>query len=427
MNVPVLDLIRQYESIREEMDAAVLEVIRSGKYVLGPYVKAFEEEAAAYCGAKHAIGVASGTDALLLSLRALGVGPGDSVILPSFTFFATAGVVHNVGATPVFCDIRPDTFNLDPDHLREILSAGPTNSTNSMNPTNSTNSMNPRFRAVIPVHLYGQMADMDEILAVAEEYGLAVVEDAAQAIGATYSPSLNQPHEPQELHEPHELNEPQELHELNEPHEPHEPQEPKKAGTLGATGCFSFYPTKNLGAYGDGGMITTNDDELAERLRMLRVHGAKPKYFHKMVGVNSRLDAIQAAILGVKLQHLDEWFAARAKVADRYDELLGDIAGVVTPHRADGRSHIFHQYTIRVRDGNRDALKEHLQENGVGSMIYYPKPLHLQECFSHLGYREGQLPECEAASSEALSLPIFPEITPEEQGYVCRAIRMFGE
>jgi len=406
MNVPVLDLIRQYESIREEMDAAVLEVIRSGKYVLGPYVKAFEEQAAAYCGAKHAIGVASGTDALLLSLRALGVGPGDSVILPSFTFFATAGVVHNVGATPVFCDIHPNTFNIDPDHLREILSAGPTNSTNPTNSTdstNSTNSTNPKYRAIIPVHLYGQIADMDEILAVAEEYGLAVVEDAAQAIGATYSGSPHEPHEPHELHEP------------------------KKAGTLGATGCFSFYPTKNLGAYGDGGLITTNDDELAERLRMLRVHGAKPKYFHKMVGVNSRLDAIQAAILAVKLRHLDEWSAARAKVADRYDELLGDIAGVVTPHRAEGRSHIFHQYTIRVRDGKRDALKEHLQEHGVGSMIYYPKPLHLQECFAHLGYREGQLPECETASREVLSLPIFPEIAREEQEYVCKAMRkVFG-
>ena len=399
MNVPVLDLKRQYESIASEIDAAVLEVIRSAKYVLGPYVKTFEEAAADYCGAKHAIGVASGTDALLLSLKALNIGPGDAVILPSFTFFATAGVIHNVGATPVFCDIDPRTFNLDPTHLQDLLFHHATNPTN---PTNSTNPTNPKFRAIIPVHLYGQVADMNEILAIAKEFDLAVVEDAAQAIGATYLGSS-----PNELHEPNEL--------------------VSKAGTLGDLGCFSFYPTKNLGAYGDGGMITTNNDELADKLRMLRVHGSRPKYYHRMVGVNSRLDAIQAAILSVKLNHLDSWSKARAEVADRYDEGLSQIEGITTPQRAPGRSHIFHQYTLRVANGKRDGLKEHLQQQGIGSMIYYPVPLHLQECFASLGYREGDLPESEKAAHEVLSLPIFPELTTEEQDTVVAAIRAFSE
>jgi len=370
MNVPVLDLIRQYESIREEMDAAVLEVVRSGKYVLGPYVKAFEEKAAAYCECAHAIGVASGTDALLLSLRALDIGPGDCVILPSFTFFATAGVVHNVGATPVFCDIHPKTFNADPEHVRELL---------------GDSELAAKTRAIIPVHLYGQIADMDELHAIGEEYGVAIIEDAAQAIGSRYKGA--------------------------------------RAGTLGATGCFSFYPTKNLGAYGDGGMITTDDDELADRLRILRVHGSRPKYFHRMVGVNSRLDAIQAAILGVKLAHLDRWSAAREAVATRYDTLLADVDGIVTPARKADRTHIFHQYTVRVAGGGRDGLREHLGERGIGTMIYYPKPLHLQECFAHLGYREGSLPVTERASAEVLSLPIFPELTDAEQAVVVDEIR----
>jgi len=389
MNVPVLDLKRQYEAIKDEIDAAVLEVIGSAKYVLGPYVQKFEEAMADYCGAKHAIGVASGTDALLLSLKALNIGSGDRVILPSFTFFATAGVVHNVGATPVFCDIDPRTFNLNPNHLRHILATdhGPRTS----------------FKAIIPVHLYGQIADMDEITAIAQEFELAVIEDAAQAIGATYTA-------PASDHGPRTMD-----------------PGPAKAGTLGDLGCFSFYPTKNLGAYGDGGMITTNNDELADKLSMLRVHGSRPKYYHKMVGFNSRLDAIQAAILGVKLRHLDDWSSVRNDVADRYDEALLQVEGITTPLRAPGRSHIFHQYTIRIADGRRDELKEHLKEHGIGSMIYYPVPLHLQECFGHLGYSEGQLPESESASREVLSLPIFPELTLEEQQAVVKAIKEFME
>ncbi len=370
MRVPMLDLIRQYESIRGEIDAAIRDVVESGRFILGPFVEAFEEKAAAYCGVKHAIGVASGTDALLLSLRALEIGPGDRVILPSFTFFATAGVVHNLGATPVFCDIDPKTFNLDCDHVRELL----------RDPELASSA-----RAIIPVHLYGQMADMDEVQQIAEEHGLAIVEDAAQAIGAEYRG--------------------------------------RRAGSIGDLGCFSFYPTKNLGAYGDAGMITTNNDDLAERAKLLRVHGARPKYYHRMVGINSRLDAIQAAILSVKLGHLDDWSAARARIADRYDELLSDVEEIVTPLRASDRTHIFHQYTIRVSGGMRDSLREQLGSHEIGTMIYYPLPLHLQECFAHLGHRKGDLSCSEAASSEVVSLPIFPELKEDELEFVVQTVR----
>jgi len=370
--IPILDLARQYATIKDEVDAAILNVVSSTQFILGPHVKAFEQAAAEYCGCRYAIGVASGTDALLLSLKVLGIGPGDRVILPSFTFFATAGVVHHAGATPVFCDIDPGTFNLDTDHLRELL---------------RDSELADKAKAVIPVHLYGQMADMDDLMAVASEFDLAVVEDAAQAIGASYRGA--------------------------------------KAGTMGKVGCFSFYPTKNLGAYGDGGMVITNDEALADRVRMLRVHGAQPKYFHRLVGFNSRLDAIQAAILSVKLRHLDAWSAARGEVADRYDASLASLPGIRPPARAVGRSHIFHQYTIRVENGHRDQLRKQLSTAGVGTMIYYPIPLHLQECFEHLGYCEGQLPQSERASREVLSLPIFPELTHAEQQRVVECIATF--
>ncbi len=403
MNIPMLDLQRQYESIRDELDAAILGVARSGTYILGPRVKAFEDAAAAYCGCKHAIGVASGTDALLLSLKALGIGPGDAVILPSFTFFATAGVVHNVGAIPVFCDIDPRTFNLDPAHLRQILT--------------TNHELRTACKAIIPVHLYGQMADMAEILSIAQENELAVVEDAAQAIGATYT-STPGGQWPVETAQPG-----------SSPHATsHAPQAvpsgaEHRAGTLGDLGCFSFYPTKNLGAYGDGGMVTTDDDALASAVRMLRVHGAEPKYVHHKVGYNSRLDAIQAAILDVKLRHLDDWSSARRRIADRYDAALSNLDGITTPFRAEGRSHIFHQYTIRIADGKRDAVRASLTAAGIGSMIYYPVPLHLQECFAYLGYNEGELPESERASRDVLSLPIFPELSEREQETVIDAIK----
>jgi len=418
IHVPILDLTRQYQYIKDEIDAAVARVLSSGRFILGPEVAAFEEEIAEYVGVKHAIGVASGTDALLLSLRALGIGPGDKVIIPSFTFFATAGVVHNAGATPVFVDIDPKTFNLDPADVRRILT--------------TNHELRTSIKAIIPVHLYGQMADMDEIMAIAKEYNIAVVEDAAQAIGAEYLPRAITTKTPTSRGD--ELNEPNELNELHEPHEPNKLTEPRttnhapgpsaRAGTIGDLGCFSFFPTKNLGAYGDGGMIVTNDDALAERVRILRVHGSRPKYYHRMVGVNSRLDALQAAILRVKLPHLDEWTAARQRVAARYDELLQDVQGIEIPYRAPDRSHIFHQYTVRVLDGRRDELRDFLKEQGIGIFVYYPRPLHLQECFKELGYREGDLPQSELASQEVLSLPGFPELTGKEQDYVIKQIQI---
>lgn len=405
MQVPLLDLTRQYESIKKEIDEAIQRVVSSGRFILGPEVEAFEEELADHCGVKHAVGVASGTDALLLSLKALGIGPGDKVILPSFTFFATAGVVHNVGATPVFADIDPKTFNLDPADVRRILAT-------NHEPRTS-------IKAIIPVHLYGQMADMDEIMALAEEYGLAVIEDAAQAIGAEYLPCAIAGDETTSRGCKLEN---QELRTMN-----HTPGPlARKAGTIGDLGCFSFFPTKNLGAYGDGGMIVTNDDELAERVRILRVHGSKPKYYHQMVGVNSRLDALQAAILRVKLSHLAEWTTARQQVAARYGEQLRDVPGIETPYQVPHRSHIFHQYTIRVKNSRRDALCDYLKEEGIGTFIYYPLPLHLQECFQEFGYREGDLRQSELASKEVLSLPVFPELTDEEQSYVVRTIQDFS-
>jgi dTDP-4-amino-4,6-dideoxygalactose transaminase len=372
-HVPILDLTRQYRSIKDEIDEAVQRVVASGRYVLGEEVQAFEQEVAAFCGANHAIGVASGTDALLLSLRALGIGQGDKVIVPSFTFFATAGVVHNVGATPVFADIDPDTFNINPSEIRRRLAQDA--------------RLRTQLKAIIPVHLYGQMADMDELMAIASEHDLFVIEDAAQAIGAGYKG--------------------------------------KKAGAVGHLGCFSFYPTKNLGAYGDGGMVITNDEALAQRVRLLRAHGAEPKYYHHMVGVNSRLDALQAAILRTKLPHLSAWSRERSAIADRYDERFSETDGITTPVRSSDRTHIFHQYTLRVLNGKREPLRQHLKERGVGTMIYYPRPLHLQECFEGLGYSVGDLPHSEAASEAVLSLPIFPELAKEEQDYVAQTIRDF--
>jgi len=468
MTIPMLDLVRQYHAIRGEIDGAIGDVLKSGEFILGPHVRRFEDAAAAYCGVKHAIGLASGTDALLLSLRALGIGPGDAVLVPSFTFFATAGTVHNIGATPVFCDIDPKTYNIDPRSARAIVethasracSSWPVGSTKAESgigrslqatchmpqapaaPQATSHKLHaadqPPIRAIIPVHLYGQMADMDEIMQLADEYDLAVIEDAAQAIGAQY---VSENRHVACSSWPVGKAERQRVARSSLPvgatgtdatdmvlpqATSHEPRA-AVAGSIGAIGCFSFYPTKNLGAYGDAGMVTTNDDALAETIGLLRVHGAKPKYFHKMVGVNSRLDAIQAAILDVKLRHLDDWSNARRRIADRYDRLLSDVSGIVTPFRAGDRTHIFHQYTIRVLDGRRDALQAHLKAQGIGTLIYYPRPLHLQECFAHLGYREGQFPHSEDASREVLSLPIFPELTETEQDAVVAAIREFGE
>ena len=367
MNVPLLDLRAQFQTIRGEVMAAIERVFESQHFILGPEVEAFERAAAEYCRVKHAIGCGSGSDALLLALTALGVGPGDEVVTASFSFFATAGSITRLGARPVFVDISPDDFNIDPDLIERAIT--------------------PRAKAILPVHLFGQCAEMDAIRKVAERHNLPVVEDAAQAIGAGY----------------HEL----------------------RAGVMGAVGCFSFFPSKNLGGAGEGGLMTTDDDHLAEKLRLLRVHGMRPKYYHQVVGVNSRLDALQAAVLGVKLRYLDRWSDARRRNAEHYDRLFAEagVEEVATPSVRPNRRHIFNQYTIRC--SRRDELMDFLKRRGVGSEIYYPLPLHLQECFAYLGYKPGDLPVTERTSRECLSLPVYPELTEEMRRYVVEQIAEF--
>jgi len=365
MKVPPLDLKRQYASIKEEIDSAIQNVLNHGGFVLGPEVKELESKLAEYCGAVHGIGVASGTDALLLSLMAAGTSPVDEIITSTFTFFATAGVISRLGARPVFVDIDPHTFNINPDLIEKAIT--------------------PKTRAIIPVHLYGQISEMDEIMQIAEKHTLPVIEDAAQAVGSLYKN--------------------------------------RKAGSFGLTGCFSFYPTKNLGGYGDGGFITTNDDDTADLLRKLRIHGARPKYFHSIVGINSRLDSLQAAILLVKLNHLPDWHEARRGKAQIYNELLSGIEKVTTPSVRDYNYHIYHQYTILAE--RRDELKDYLKSREIGSEIYYPLPMHLQECFRDLGYKKNDMPVAEKAAEMALSLPIFPELTGQEQEYIVQTIKEF--
>lgn len=359
--IPVLDLTPEIETLWDELMAAIQGVLKSGQFIMGPNVKAFEQEAAAYLGVKHAIGVNSGTDALVIGLRAAGIGPGDEVITTPFTFFATAEAVSQVGATPVFVDIDPRTFNINPELIEPAIT--------------------PRTRAILPVHLYGQAADMDPIMALAGKYNLKVIEDTAQAFGGEYKG--------------------------------------RKLGTIGDAGCFSFFPSKNLGAFGDGGLIATNDDEIAEKARMLRVHGAKKKYYNEVVGYNSRLDEIQAAILRVKLPHIDEWNEARRQAAHRYNQLLKDVPGVITPYEASYAKHVYHQYTIRVVNGRRDAVKEYLAEHGIATMVYYPVPVHRLPVYADCNYR---LPEAEKAATEVLSLPIWPQIKNEAQGHLIEVV-----
>ncbi len=348
--VPMVDLRAQYASIHEEIRVALDAVLDSQHFILGPEVQALEGEIARYCGRRFAVGVASGTDALILALRACGIRQGDEVIVPSFSFIATASAVSLLGATPVFVDIQPDTFNIDPAKLADRVS--------------------PRTRAIIPVHIYGQSADMDPILELARQYTLKVIEDSAQAIGATYKG--------------------------------------KKTASLGDVGCFSFYPSKNLGGYGDGGMIVTDSEEMWQRLRALRNHGGKKKYYSEEQGWNSRLDEIQAAILRVKLRHLDKWNVARRTHAARYDALLKRVAGVATPPVAPWGEHVFHQYTVRVRQ--RDRVQKFLADRGIASTVYYPTPIHLQSVYASLHYKPGDLPVCERAATEVLSLPMYPEL-----------------
>ena len=364
-----LDLKKQYLSIKEEIDQAIGRVVENCSFIGGEEVDSLEKEIAEFSGASCGIGVNSGTDALFLALKSLGIEKGDEVITSPFTFIATAEVIANVGAKPVFVDIKPDTFNLDPSKIKEKI--------------------NEKTKAIIVVHLFGQMADMKEIMEIARENDLAVIEDAAQAIGAEYNS--------------------------------------KKAGSLGILGCFSFFPSKNLGAYGDGGMIITQNDNLAENIRILKNHGSskKQKYLNLVLGINSRLDGLQAAILRVKLKHLDSWNKKRGENANIYNEALKGVGDIIIPKIADNRSHIYHQYTIRT--SKRNELKDYLKERNIPSMIYYPLPLHLQPAFSYLGCKEGDFPEAEKASKEVLSLPIYAELSGQDQKTIIKELKNFFE
>ena len=370
MNVPLLDLQAQYVSLRDDLQQAIDRVMSSQRFVLGDEVRKLETSIAEYCQTRHAIGCASGSDALLLAMMALDVKPGDEVITTSFSFFATGACVARLGARPVFVDIDPRTYNIDPSRVADAIT--------------------PRTKLIMPVHLYGQCADMEPLLEVGRRHGIPVVEDAAQAIGST--------------------------------------DNGRRAGSMGVIGCFSFYPTKNLGGAGDGGILTTGDDDVAARLRRLRTHGGSNEYEHEEVGINSRLDELQAAVLNVKFPSLDKWSDERARKAEIYTKLLNDAGlrfPLITPAVRSGSRHIYHQYVIRV-PGNRDALMEHLKQHGVGSKIYYPIPLHLQKCFEYLGYKKGDLPESEAAANETFALPCYPELTDEQQAYVVDRISKFA-
>ena len=377
MHVPPLDLKSQYQTIKKEADAALTEVINSQHFVLGPNVDKLEAELAGYLKTKYAIALASGSDALLIAMMALKIGPGDEVITTPFTFFATGGAIARLGAKPVFVDIDPATYNISPARIRSYLGKS-----------------SRKVKAIMPVHLYGQASDMSEIMAIGNEYKIPVIEDAAQSLGSEYSG--------------------------------------RKTGTIGLIGCYSFYPTKNMGAWGDAGLVTTDNEALAKLIRILRVHGAENRYFHQHIGLNSRLDAMQAAILRVKLTHLDKWNVERLQRADSYNQLIkeaGLLKYLAVPSVKPDRNHIYHQYTLKVLGNNnpltRDKLRDSLKQNNIGAEIYYPLSLHMQECFSYLGYKPGDLPESEKASLDVLSLPMYPELTPAMQEYVVDKIKEF--
>lgn len=385
MNVPLLDLKAQYKTIKPQLDAALIRVAESQSFILGAEVETMEQTMAAYIGSKHAIGVSSGTDALLLALMAIGIQPGDEVIVPTFSFFATAGVVARLHAIPVFIDCDRETFNIDVQQIEQKITS--------------------RTRAIIPVHLFGQSADMEEIMRIAEKHDLKVIEDAAQAIGVHY-------------------------------------KDGRQAGTIGSIGCFSFFPSKNIGCFGDGGLVTTNDDDLAEQLKILRVHGGKPKYYHKVIGGNFRIDAIQAAVLNVKLPYLDAWSAKRRENADIYTRLfidagLAETEGVTqfndrntvllpkAVYRNSGHKnyHIYNQYVIRI--DRRNALREFLNQKGIGNEVYYPVPFHRQECFAYLQAEDSDYPAANCAANDSLALPIYPELTQEQIQYVVASVKEF--
>jgi dTDP-4-amino-4,6-dideoxygalactose transaminase len=376
MNVPLLDLNPQHQPLHDEIVQAMARVVDSNAFILGPEVTALESQVAEYCETRFAIGVSSGTDALLVSLMAIGLGPGDEVITTPYTFFATVGSITRLGAKPVFVDIDPVTYNIDPEKIAEKITA--------------------KTKAIIPVHLYGQCVDSEAILKIAETHNLYVIEDAAQAIGTQY-------------------------------------RDGRKTGNMGDLGCFSFFPTKNLGCFGDGGMVVTNHPEMNDRVRMLRVHGSQPKYYHQLVGGNFRLDALQAAVLNVKFPHLEGWNRQRRENAARYEALFKESSltennKVQCPQAVYADSgvpnhHTYNQYIIRVDD--RDALREYLREQGVATEIYYPLPLHLQRCFHYLGHKEGAFPESERAAKSTLALPVFPGLKPEQQEYVVHEIQSY--
>lgn len=367
MPIPLTDLTLQYHSIKAEIDAAIHRTLESGAFILGREVEAFEREAAAYCSTSHGVGVASGTDALHLALLACGIGAGDEVLTTPFTFIATAESIHKCGATPVFVDIEAETCNMDLSQLERHLT--------------------PRTKGIVPVHLYGHPCDMTRIMAFATAHGLKVVEDCAQALGATWRG--------------------------------------QKVGSFGDAGCLSFFPSKVLGAYGDGGMVVTNDETVADHVRVLRGHGSRQKYFHDMPGFNSRLDSLQAAVLGVKLGRLDDWLEMRRQVATTYAALLRGMEGIGFPVERDGARHIYNYYTLRVAGGAqmRDALAAHLKSRGIATAIYYPKSLHLQPVYAALGHMQGDFPVAEAAQDEVLSLPMYPELTDSQLSEVAEAVR----
>jgi dTDP-4-amino-4,6-dideoxygalactose transaminase len=367
--VPLLDLQAQHHQIRDEVLKEVVRVVDSQKFILGEDVKKLEEEIAAYCGCTYAVGCASGSDALVLALMALPVGPGDEVLTTPDSFFATAGAISCVGAVPVFADVDPATFNIDVDRVKGAL------------------AKHSKVRAIMPVHLFGGCADMDPIMALADERGIPVIEDAAQAIGSEYNG--------------------------------------RRAGSIGRIGCFSFFPSKNLGGYGDGGIVTTNDGALAERLTTLRTHGSRTKYFHEVIGFNSRLDTLQAAVLRVKLPHLDRWSKGRQENAERYRKRIAGMSSPVTPAKAAPYQtrHIYNQFVIKA--DRRDALQAHLKDQGVGTEVYYPQPLHLQPCYAFLGHHAGDFPVSETLAQTSLALPIYPELEPDDIDYVCQTIQTF--
>ena len=362
--IPLLDLKAQYKTIQAEIQAAINQVLDEQHFILGAKVQKFEDEIAQYCGIKHAIGVASGSDALLLVMMAIDVKPGDEIITTPYTFFATAGSISRLGAIPVFVDIDPKTYNINPALIEKKITK--------------------KTKAIIPVHLFGQCADMDPILAVAKKHHLVVIEDAAQALSSQYKG--------------------------------------KMAGTIGDFGCFSFFPSKNLGGFGDGGMVITNDTNLADKIKILHVHGSKPKYFHEMIGLSSRLDTLQAAVLSVKLKYLDQWSKKRRENAARYTKLLAGMK-IQTPYESPDGYHVYNQYIVRLK--KRDEFKKFLADQGISTEIYYPLPLHLQKCYASLGYSAGAFPESEAAARETLGLPIYPELTAAQQEHLVSIVKKF--